>query len=368
MKSRLLPDPFLFADGRRVDSPATWAERRHELRRLVVDEQYGVFPPVPDTTTFETLHTAEVRRLGGARSQTWRILTGPEPRFSFLLNVLVPPGDGPFPVLLNGDGCWRYLTGEVEAEGMKRGMILAQFNRVEIVPDMATTGRTSGLYPLYPAHDFRALAAWAWGYHRAADALLQSELVDPRRIAITGHSRGGKTTLLAGATDERIAVVCANNSGSGGAGCYRWQGEGSETLPDILGKFPYWFAPGLSGYVGREREMPFDQHYLKALIAPRPLLTTEAFGDTWANPTGTWQSHRAAREVYRWLGAEDRLGILYREGGHEHSLADWCASLDFASQHFSGQVPDPGFRQDYFPELPSPIDWQAPVRSAKDHA
>lgn len=368
MNSSFLPDPFLLADGRRVDSSATWEERRRELRRLVVDEQYGVFPPTPASTTFEVLHASQVRRLDGAQFLTWRILTGPDRPFSFLLNVLVPPQDGPFPVLLNGDGCWRYLTEDVEAEAMKRGFILAQFNRVEIVPDVPGTARTSGLYPVYPEHNFRALAAWAWGYHRCVDALLQSELVDPRRIAITGHSRGGKTTLLAGATDERLALVCANNSGSGGAGCYRWQGEGSETLPDILGQFPYWFAPGLSGYVGREREMPFDQHYLKALIAPRPLLTTEAFGDTWANPTGTWQSHRAAREVYRWLGAEDRLGILYREGGHEHSLADWCASMDFAAQHFSGKTPPQNFHGNYFPELSSPIDWQAPAMGGKDHA
>ncbi len=58
--------------------------------------------------------------------------------------------------------------------------------------------------------------------------------------------------------------------------------------------------------------MPFDQHFLKALVAPRALLSTEGLGDLWSNPSGTWQTYLAAREVCRFLGAEERIGIPVR--------------------------------------------------------
>jgi pimeloyl-ACP methyl ester carboxylesterase len=217
-------------------------------------------------------------------------------------------------------------------------MILAQFNRVEIVSDVPySTNRVGGLYEVIPSGTFGAIAAWAWGYHRCLDVLISMDFVDTFRIAVVGHSRGGKTTLLAGATDERIALTGANNSGAGGAGCYRVKGPQSETLADLIDAFPYWFGPLMKDYVDTENELPFDQHFLKALIAPRALLTTEGLGDLWSNPTGTWQTHLAAKEVYRFLRVEDRIAIHFREGGHDHSLADWKAFMDFMELQLCGQ-------------------------------
>lgn len=141
--------------------------------------------------------------------------------------------------------------------------------------------------------------------------------------------------MLAGATDPRIALTSANNSGAGGAGCFRNMHPGAETLPDLLGQFPHWFNPDLKAFVGRENALPFDQHFLKALVAPRALLTTEALGDAWANPAGTWQTHLAAQKVYALLGAGESIAVAYREGGHAHTFADWCCFLDFADLHFA---------------------------------
>ena len=236
------------------------------------------------------------------------------------------------------DLCWRYATDMVVSEILNRGMILAQFNRVEIVSDVPySTNRVGGLYEVIPSGTFGAIAAWAWGYHRCLDVLISMDFVDTFRIAVVGHSRGGKTTLLAGATDERIALTSANNSGAGGAGCYRVKGPQSETLADLIDAFPYWFGPLMKDYVDTENELPFDQHFLKALIAPRALLTTEGLGDLWSNPTGTWQTHLAAKEVYRFLRVEDRIAIHFREGGHDHSLADWKAFMDFMELQLCGQ-------------------------------
>ena len=143
-------------------------------------------------------------------------------------------------------------------------------------------------------------------------------------------------------------MTSANDSGCGGAGCFRIQGPNSETLADILRNFPFWFAPGLKEYIGKEHLLPFDQHSLKALVAPRALLTTEALGDPWANPTGTWQTHAAAKEVYRCLDVPQRIGIWYREGGHQHGLADWTALLDFADWQFRGKQPATRFDSNPF--------------------
>lgn len=349
-KTTELPDPFRFENGERVRSAADWQRRRREMLDSVIELEYGGLPPAPAETRWEKLHTAPVASLNRAQFITCRVMTGPERPFSFLLQLFVPPGEGPFPVVLNGDACWRYATDEVVAEVLRRGNILALFNRVEIVPDVGSSDRTTGLYLVYPDAHFGALAAWAWGYHRCVDVLAGMDFVDASRIAITGHSRGGKTVLLAGATDERIALTCPNDSGAGGAGCYRHQGPNSETLADLIRSFPYWFGPRLGEYVGREADLPFDQHFLKALVAPRRLLTTEALGDVWANPEGTWQTHLAAREVYRFLGAEERLGIGYREGGHAHGPSDWRAFLDFMDWQLGGKPPVSDFTRNPFPE------------------
>ena len=354
-----LPNPFKFDNGKPVRTNKDWQLRRKEMRDSVVEIEYGGLPPAPTTTRSEELHTTTVESLGNARFSTQRIVSGPDRPFSFLMTLLIPSGKGPFPVVLTGDACWRYATEAVAAEVIRRGYILAQFNRVEIVPDAYNSERTSGLYTVYPDARFGALAAWAWGYHRCVDALAAMDFVDAAQIAIVGHSRGGKTTLLAGATDERIALTCANDSGAGGAGCYRVQGPSAETLADLVRDIPYWFGPRFKEFAGKETQLPFDQHYLKALVAPRAFLTTEALDDIWANPTGTWQTHLAAREVYRFLGVEDRIGIWYRDGLHDHGFVDWCAFLDFADRQLRGQSNTRRFNVNPFPAMPVAFKWKA---------
>ncbi len=359
-----LQDLFQFANGERVVSVDDWRRRREELQALLLDIEYGQLPPRPAAVCGEMLHPHEVARFGGARHIQYRlIIEGGKQPFWFLLDLKTPKLEGKLPVVVNGDRCWEYLTDDVVAEVLRRGYILATFNRTEIVPDDYRSDRDRALYPVYPEGDFGALAAWAWGYHRVVDFLLTQECVDASRIAVVGHSRGGKTVLLAGATDERIALTAPNNSGSGGAGCFRWQGEGCEKLEDGVRMVPYWYAPRLRDFVGKEEDLPFDQHALKALVAPRALLSTEALADVWANPSGTYQTYRAAREAYRFLGAEERIGIWYREGEHSHGIADWQAFLDFADWQFRGIAPARPFDMNPFPDMPAAFGWRAPVVS-----
>ena len=360
-----LPDLFTFQDGTRVHTPEDWRRRRAQLQELILDIEYGHLPPAPEALRAENLHPTCVKRLGNAKQDTYRlVIEGGATPFWFYVTMLVPEGDGPFPVVINGDACWRYVTDAVAQEVLNRGYALATFNRTEIVPDNYHPERDTALYNVYPGGDFAALSAWAWGYHRVVDFLLTQEYVDPERIAVVGHSRGGKTVLLAGATDERIALTAPNDSGCGGAGSYLWQGEECEKLADLIRCVPYWLAARAAEYVDREQDLPFDQHSLKALVAPRALLSTEALGDLWADPTGTFQTYAAAREVYRFLGVEDKIGIWYREGEHHHGLADWQAFLDFADWHFKGIEPATAYDVNPFPQMPRAFEWTAPLPSA----
>jgi hypothetical protein len=325
----VLQDLFSRPDGSKINSPGQWPQQRQVLLSILLDHQYGVLPAKPLDVRSELLHSAYIQHVSHARLMTFRIKVEGQFSASFVMQVWVPhkrTGKEQWPVVLTGDGCWHYATDTVKEEILRRGYVLAQFNRVELAADVVLTEP-------YPAH--AALATWAWGYHRCVDALSQLDFIQPQRIAIVGHSRGGKAALLAGATDERIALTSANNSGAGGAGSYQWQGQGAETLADVVQAFPHWFCPRFAGYKGKESTLPFDQHFLKALIAPRALLTTEAADDLWANPEGSWQTHLAAREAYHFLNAEQRIAMVTRAGGHAHTLADWCALLDFADAQWS---------------------------------
>jgi len=332
----VLPDLLQFTDGSKVTAPDQWPARRAELLETVLNIEYGHLPPAPEGMTIHLLHPAEFRPVGGATVSTYRLILQPS-GFSFTVMLATPPGKGPFPLVIDGDGCWRYLTDEILALALRRGYAVAWFNRTELAPDAYHPRRDDGLYLVYPDGDFGALAAWAWGFHRVVDLAEGLDNIDCSRIVATGHSRGGKTALLAGATDERIALTAPNNSGAGGAGCYHYPDEGGERLEDSIRLIPYWFSPRLPAYVGREAELPIDQHSVKALVAPRALLTTEALGDIWASPRGTRLTHEAAQEVYRLLGAEHRIGIFFREGYHAHLPQDWEVLLDFADWQFYGK-------------------------------
>lgn len=309
---------------------SAWRSRRKAILDLVVDLEYGGMPPKPESLRVEQLQHA----LGEMLSMRVHI----NEAFSFTLQVYKPvkrptPGTK-FPVILTGDGCYRNCNDTVIDEAAARGWAVAKFNRVEFVPDI-DTHRVGGIYDLYPGMTFGAIAAWAWGYSRAMDALETLDIVDPSKVAITGHSRGGKTVLLAGALDERFAWVHPNDSGCGGAGCFRYRTEprdgkrGNEQLQDILKSLGFWFGPKLKDYIGKDWELPFDQHFLKAAVAPRKLIETSARDDTWANPMGSYLTHQAAKEVYALLGVPDNIAYRIREGGHAHTPADFRALFDF---------------------------------------
>ena len=368
-----LPDPFARPDGSRVRTPDEWPARAAAWRDLVVDTEYGGMPPDPESVAVEPLCESSIRRWpGNPRLLSFRIhCDGGAQRLSFAVRLLVPQGDGPFPAIVNGDGCWWYITEAIARRVVGEGCALVMFNRTEMAEDrppaedQAAPCRCGGLYDAYPGLPFGAIAAWAWGYHRCVDAIhALGGPVDPGRIAVTGHSRGGKTVLVAAATDPRITLVNDNASGAGGSAVFRYQGDGSETL-GIMNHFPSWFGPdaALREYIGREADAPFDQHCLLAAIAPRPLLLTYALDDRWSNPEGMVQAAWAAREVYRFLGAPDRIAFHLRQGEHQHAPEDWDVLLDFIGAHWFGRPPSADYDRHPYRNLKPIFSWTAPAVS-----
>jgi hypothetical protein len=327
-------------DGKPVTDPEGWAKRREEIKAMMLYYQYGHMPPTPDNLTVEEVSTGPIHN----DTATERLLLfsmGPEKKITFNGRLVIPKGDGPFPAIVHNTPEVGHIP--IEEEIVQRGYAIAEYVRTDLDPDENNNvGKAQSAYPEY---DWATLAVWAWGGMRVVDYLVTLDYVDKGKIAFTGHSRGGKTALLGGALDERIALVNPNGSGCGGAGCYRIQGEKSETLADITdpNRFCYWFHPRFRQFAGKETRLPFDQQFLKAMVAPRALLCTDAFGDRWANPMGTEATTVAVQPVFDLLGVGDKNGLHYREGEHDHSAEDWRALLDFADKVFFGKTVDRDF-------------------------
>jgi (4-O-methyl)-D-glucuronate---lignin esterase len=232
-----------------------------------------------------------------------------------------------------------------------RGYAFATYHNADMDPDVHDF--TDGIHPYYAdlpwpkETHWGTIAAWAWGLQRCVDYLVTEEALDSEGICVTGHSRRGKTALLAGAMDERIALVVPLQSGTGG--CALSRNNDQETVERINRVFPHWFNDTFTEFNDNEAQLPIDQHLLMALVVPRPLLDIGGLQDTWANYESALLALKAADPVWKFLGAsgmngtgviqgEDPIGgpnfgtiLQYRrDTPHRIDKGYWRAILDFA--------------------------------------
>ncbi|MGD8566446.1 MAG: hypothetical protein PVF96_08870, partial [Candidatus Bathyarchaeota archaeon] len=177
-----LPDPFLMNNGKRVRSKADWTKRRKEIKAMMLYYQYGHMPPAPKNVTAKALSSETVYK-GSATKKHVLLSMGPGRKIKVNVGIIIPKGKGPFPVILKNDsGIFKVPVAE---EIIKRGYIVADYNRTDLAPDRkAAVGPTQQAYPDY---DWATLAVWAWGGMRVIDYLLTLDVVDKKRIAFTGH-------------------------------------------------------------------------------------------------------------------------------------------------------------------------------------
>ncbi len=224
---------------------------------------------------------------------------------------------------------------------MERGHAVSGFYATEAHPDDGSF--TEGLATIFGTtkdrkeNEWGVLAVWSFAASCVMDYLLTLPEIDGSRIGITGHSRCGKAALWAGVTDARFAWVMPNNSGCCGAALLR--GKHGENIASINLMMGYWFTPGFRQFVGRENELPFDQHTVLALVAPRLLHVASGSTDFWADPIGEHRATFLANEVYRLYGNPEMpetfpevntpveagfVGYHLRQGPHLLTAYDWA--------------------------------------------
>ncbi len=377
-----LPDPTVMLDGKRVTTKADWeSKRRPELKALFEHYMYGRLPARPNVTAKVLFRDDKAFDGKGTLTEVELTVGGPEwPKVYLLIaqpNAAQPVGCFVGPNfggnhLLTTEGrvhiptVWvpdRYPGVEKNrataagrgqqadtwplAEIVARGYAIATFYCGDIQPDRPDV--KEGVRAVAPGTgdpaDTATIMWWAWGIMRAVDYVQTIPGIDPRRIAVVGHSRLGKTALLAGAFDPRIAVVIPNQAGCGGSGPSRHSDPKAEPVERINMAFPHWFNGHFKTFGADPSKLPFDQNGLVALCAPRPVLFTNATEDLWANPSGQFEVLKAANPAYKLYDVEgitadampepnrlvaSRLGYWIRPGRHAMTPADWKTYMDFA--------------------------------------
>lgn len=390
LRQAQLPNPLMALNGKRVATPEEWYnQRRPELKALFEFYMYGRAPAPPDNLTAKVVHVDSNYFGGKATKKEVTISFGPPGTPSIHLLVVSPnrreccspvfvgtnfhgnhtllddrtislptswmpdrtPGANDHRATDAGRGTevnvWN-IEGSID-----RGYAVATFYCGDVDPDKPDF--SDGVHPHYlppgqtrpGPHQWGTIAAWAWGISRAVDYLVTDGDLDRERIAVVGHSRLGKTALLAAAMDERIALAIPLQAGCGGTAPSR--GKVGESVKQINDRFPHWFCDTFKQFNDDVDRLPFDQHSLVSLVAPRPVLFANAVEDHWANPDGQFEVLKAADPVYRFLGVEGlgtdklpptgklvggRLGYFIRPGEHSMTHTDWEAFWDFTDRHF----------------------------------
>jgi len=374
-----MPDPLLMSDGTKVTNATQWAARRAEIKDILEHYSIGTLPPPPGNVTGHDLKSQIVAD-GKVNFRLVHLAFGPDEKLGFDVAVFTPAGsNGPFPTFVyigfdltpgivvieptnnpvastNGPPARRRAPGVGSdpdaaarrfAPELDRGYAIVTYNYQETGDDNRG-GLTNKLIAAYPAYDWHLEGAWAWGMSRVVDYLQTQPFADQSKLIAIGHSRLGKATLIAGAFDDRFAMVAPAGSGAFGTGAFRFNGMtngGKEGLDEIIQHFPYWVGPGLPQFLGQVNKLPFDQHWLIALVAPRPFISLEGIDDQFCNGNAFKESYLAAKPVYELLGVPDRLGFNFRPGTHSLAPLDWQAALDFADQQLRGMDVKRAFNQ-----------------------
>ena len=295
-----------------------WEEKRKEITELILNTQYGNINP---SLSYKIrTEDAPVNFAGKALWQTvYFDFSNGELSYTVQTELILPKDKKDVPVFLAVDflpECPnKYLPVE-EILDSGFGIFKVCYQNVT-----ADSGVFDGLCPLIGNGDFGKIAVWSYMARTMADYL--DTLPSVGKYAVIGHSRLGKTALLTAALDKRFILACVNNSGCSGASIFRGKCDNAEKISDITRVFPFWFTKGFLDYVDNEDALPFDQHMLLSLVAPRYVVIGCAKEDYWADNEGAYLCAELARPVWELYGCENNVSVYERDGSHFLSRDDW---------------------------------------------
>lgn len=352
LNARCVPELMKFKSGNAVKSPEDFFARRDEIKELLQEKVYGYIPKKPDKMTVDVEEKVPNFCAGRAKrlELTFNLTVGELTR-SFKAVSVIPVSEGRHPafVMMNfsPDCPDKYYPTE---EIVDAGFAVFSFYHKDATTD--DKDFTTGVAPLF-TDGCRTdaapgkIAMWAWCAMRVMDYIETLDSIDLDNVAVIGHSRLGKTSLVAGGFDERFKYVISNDSGCSGAAITR--GKVGETVKVITNVFPFWFCPNYVENAENFLDGGYDQHFLLALSAPRYLMIGSAKEDLWADPESEFLSAYAASEAWRCLGrtglvcgdeiphAKCVLGegdVMYqvRYGTHYLSREDWGEYIRFIKE------------------------------------
>ena len=362
--SYTLPDVLKTSNNKNVSNKTKWENlRRPEILTLFENNIYGQMPKTFSSIKHTVTNTNAAAMNGRAtlKQVTIEVTQNNKPvqinLVLFVPNNIMKPAPV-FLLILNRSKDIMDPTRAFKSEFwpaellIDSGYAIAAFHYSDLAPDHKDSFalRLLQLYPeqLTADNGMRAVGAWAWGASRVMDYFERDKDIDAKKVAVVGHSRGGKASLWAAAQDQRFALCVSNCSGNTGAALARRQF--GERITRINTSFPHWFTTNYKKFNDREDLLPVDQHMLIALVAPRPVYATNASKDLWADPTGTYLALKNAEKVYALYGIKSRLPatppginepitqsyIAYhnREGEHNMTAFDWGNFIRFANYHY----------------------------------
>lgn len=303
----MLPDPFEFSDGSgRVATFADWTRRRAEIKAEIEHYEIGVRPnrPADIKATFvdDTLKV---------------LVTDRGMTITFASKVVMPEGEGPFPLIIG----MNRPTGSLPSELFTECIQIPYIHNQSAIYGRNAKKQDGPFYQMYPELSTNGdYSAWSWGISRLIDGIelvAESMKADMSRIAVSGCSYAGKMALFAGAFDERVALTIVQESGGGGINAWRI----SDTLGEVetIRNTDYsWFMQVLKdNFNGYSDRLPYDHHELIAMIAPRPVLILGNPDYVWMADESGYISAMAALEVWKAMDIEDRFGFDFSDE-HPH--------------------------------------------------
>ena len=384
-----IPDVFRFLNGTLVDTKDKWKERAEEIKALY---EYYMYGPLPDMqkekvsfTLGEWQERKEMVKLPEKEEFQVEVKVaslrieienhGKKSGFDTLVCLpLSKPRKQGYPVYLEMSFVWPGRTMDISPNdyyAASRGYASICYNPCDVAAD--NSSRNGTFYDIYPyGTDWKeqtgALAAWGWGASKILDVLelgLAEKLnIDKENNMLSGVSRFGKATLLAGAYDKRLKVVVPACSGAGGAAMYRYKSEGKTydfatlghvndegtsthytTQNEALGNLQstnlrHWFNDNFLEFECAE-QFPFDQHHLAALVADKNrylFLISGMLGEDWVNPAASAVTYAATRQLYEFLGLEDHVCLCEHLQGHAVLLSDMVKLLDYCDVMLYGEL------------------------------